>query len=257
VGKSLGRSPTADELGAAFEHGESVRAIAERFGCTQHTVRNVARRHALSLPPVKRTYRLRVARPSRYPILYQHGWLAERLSAGGSIGSVADEVGCSPTAVRTAIRKLEITDRRRHGEVRFPELHDHDWLRHQYLRGGCSGAEIARRLGASQAAVHRALDAAGVKRRPARKERPSDERLKADWRLFKTVRAVARLNGVGVALAEEWLADVGIFARQNPTIPPRTLRREMQAGRTVHQIATGLGVDPRLVRVELRRLANR
>src|SRR5215204_3468033 len=77
----------------------------------------------------------------KYPVLYEPGWLAGRLKRGKTLGAVAAEAGCSITAVRTAARKLAIADRRRHDEVRYPELHSRRWVRTQYVTHGRSVAE--------------------------------------------------------------------------------------------------------------------
>jgi hypothetical protein len=221
-------------------------------------VRNVARWARLALPRTPRRYPAHIERTSSYPALYRPGWLAGELTARRPLSSIADEVGCSTSAVRRAIAKLGITDRRMHGEIRFPELHDRAWLRDQYVHRRRSAATIAAGLGASEVAVVRALKAARSKRRrplTRQKPRPPAERLRADWRLFGNVRAVARLNGVGPALAEAWLAEAGIITRTEPAIPPDVLEAEVESGRSLRSIAQQLGVDHRVVRTEMCRLA--
>jgi transposase-like protein len=55
----------------AFEAGSSVRQIAEEWGVTVQTVRNVARRGRLTLPRTPRSYTLRMPRPPKYPTMYE------------------------------------------------------------------------------------------------------------------------------------------------------------------------------------------
>ena len=57
-----------------------------------------------------------------------------------------------------------------------------------------------------------------------RTPRPDSKRLRNDWRLFKEVRAIARLHGVSTGLAEVMLAEIGIFAHDTPAILPVELR---------------------------------
>ena len=228
-----------------------VQDIATAWGCTPQTVRNVARRGRLSLPTT-RSYPEHIERPSRYPALYEPGWLAEQLRTGRSLASIAAEVDCSIGAVRVAIDKLNLAERRAYGEIRFPQLHDRAWLRQQYVRRGQSVAAIARMLGASESATQRAIKAARIKVRPPHRRSPPAERLRADWRLFPKITVVARLNGVSPALAEVWLADAGIFTRPQTT-PTHTLLAHASNLNSARQLAA-LAVDQRVVRVELARL---
>jgi transposase-like protein len=253
--KSAGRTPPIEVVREAFEVGRSVRQIADEWAVTVQTVRNVARRGRLTLPRTPRSYTLRTPRPSKYPTLYQPDWLAARLAAGRSLASIADEAGCSVSAVQTAIKRLAITDRRHHGEIRYPRLHDRRRLRQQYVGHQKSAAAIARELGASEVAVVRALKVARIKLRGRLgKILPNRRAPPGGLAPVRNVRAVARLNGVGEALAEVWLAEVGIFARATPAIAPEVLRSEVESGRSLRQIAARLGVDQRVVRIELRRL---
>jgi hypothetical protein len=189
-------------------------------------------------------------------VLYEPGWLEGRLAKGDTLGAVAAEAGCSITAVRTAARKLAIADRRGHGEVRYPELHSRRWVRTQYVTDGRSVADIAAELGASPTSVYRAISAFGLAPAARRRSRPSPTRLRAGWRRVGTVRGMARLLGVSQGSAEVWLAEVGIFTRDVPAIPPDVLRRAIGAGESVRTIARRHMLDPRVVRVELRRLAH-
>ena len=191
-----------------------------------------------------------------YPALHKPGWLAGRLAAGDTLGAVADDVGCSITAVRNAVVKLGLVQRRAHGEVRFPQLHRRAWIRSRYVTQRRSVADIASELGASETSVYRAIDRFGLARRATRKPKPSVSRLQSDWRLFEKVTVIARLHGVSAALAEVWLAEAGIFVRGTPAIPPASLREEVAAGRPPRMIAERYSLDQRVVRVELCRLAH-
>jgi hypothetical protein len=53
-----------------------------------------------------------------------------------------------------------------------------------------------------------------------------------------------------------WLAEVGIFTRNVPAIPPEMLRTAVRAGASVRTIARRHMVDPRVVRIEICRLAH-
>jgi hypothetical protein len=67
---------------------------------------------------------------------------------------------------------------------------------------------------------------------------------------------MARLLGVSQGSAEVRLAEVGIFTREVPAIPPEALRRAVRAGDSARTIARHHRLDPRMVRVELCRLAH-
>jgi hypothetical protein len=140
--------------------------------------------------------------------------------------------------------------------VRYPELHNRRWVRTQYVTDGRSVAEIATGLGASPTSVHRAISAFGLAPVARRLSRASQTRLRATWRRVGTVRGLARLLGVSQGLAEVWLAEVGIFTRDVPAIPPDVLQTAVRAGESVRTIARRHMLDPRVVRVELCRIAH-
>jgi hypothetical protein len=52
------------------------------------------------------------------------------------------------------------------------------------------------------------------------------------------------------------LAELGVFTREVPAIPLDVLRRAVRAGDSVRTIARRHRLDPRVVRVELCRLAH-
>ena len=83
-------------------------------------------------------------RPPKHPLLWNREWLASRLQAGRTLASIADEVGCSESAVRKAADAQGIARRR---APQHPSLRDPAWLRHQYLDQRRSTAVIGRALG--------------------------------------------------------------------------------------------------------------
>ena len=242
---------------AEFEQGASVAEVAAKWGCTSRTVRNVVHRGGLSFPERRKPVPEVALQRPRYPALYVPGWLAGQLAAGATLGAVAAEVGCSITAVRIAVEKLDITGRRGPSEVRLPQLHDRRWVRAQFVTRRRPVADIAEELGASESAVYRAVHRFGLSQLPRRRTpRPTEARLRTDWRLFARVTTIGRLHGVSTALAEVWLAELGIFVREAPAIPPAELQAALAAGDSIGMIARRHSLDQRVVRVEVHRIAH-
>ena len=151
----------AAEVGQLLAEGVSVSSIAVRFGCTERTVRNTARRHGLFIPPQARrpTEHRRVNRRPIYTKLWEPGWLQGRFDAGAGLRTIAAEVGCSVGAVRVAADKLGVQRRR---AAQRAELRDPAWLSQAYLIDRRSMADIATELGVSGQAVSQALRRAGI-----------------------------------------------------------------------------------------------
>jgi hypothetical protein len=93
----------ADALRTEVAAGASPSAIAARLSVDVAEVHAALEAHGLALS---------TSPPRAYPQLYEAGWLAKRLRARRSLQQIADEVGCSTGAVRTAVRSLGIADRR-------------------------------------------------------------------------------------------------------------------------------------------------
>lgn len=81
-------------------------------------------------------------------------WLRARVADGATHRQIAGELGVGPTTAADALCSAGIkTDRRR---LRFPALHDGDWLRQQYAEHGGDLAAVAAVLGCSTSAVRQA-----------------------------------------------------------------------------------------------------
>ena len=65
---------------------------------------------------------------------------------------------------------------------------------------------------------------------------------------------MARLSGVGEALVDVWLAEVGTFVRRTPAVPADMLRRRWSGGARSVRSTERLGGDLRVGRVELCRV---
>ena len=86
----------------AYRAGERVPAIAER-----HRVSDTWIRRRLAADGVER--RTPPHRPVTYSRLDDRRWLLERIAAGRGLKRIAQELGCSPGAVRAALRRHSIT----------------------------------------------------------------------------------------------------------------------------------------------------
>jgi transposase len=157
----------ADALRAEVATGASVSAIAARLSVGIAEVRAALQAYGLAVSTSRRR---------AYPQLYEAGWLAKRLRARRSLQQIAAEVGCSTGAVRTAVRFLEITNRRGYAERHFPQLDNHSWLRRRYLDEGKSSAAIAAEVGCGSGCVLRALHRAGLQVRAERADLPAAPR---------------------------------------------------------------------------------
>ena len=110
----------------------------------------------------------RRGRPRTVTALDDRDWLIRQYQQGGRpAADLADEVGCSPTLVFTALRRHGIPVRPPGGVRRTPmpeRLRDDWWLRGRY-DSGASIRVIATELGVSPTSVARALRRAGIARR--------------------------------------------------------------------------------------------
>ena len=226
---------------AVLEEGKSPTDLVAELGGEHSEVIEALQRAGVEVP-----------RRVRFPQLYEVGWLQAAFDLGGSLHSVAREVGCSRSAVRAAVCDLGVT--RRPLPRRYPQLGEVDWLRDRYVRRRQSISRIAGELGCRPATVTRALRAAGIATRgPVRRRPPPADRLKADWAIFGQVNAVARLNDVNRGLAEVWLAEVGVFGPTRTSIAAPEFRRLVADGASISELGRHFGVDRYRVRVELMR----
>jgi hypothetical protein len=99
-------------------------------------------------------------------------WLRRRyVDEGASIGQMARECGVSWNPVRTALVRAGIEIRPNSRWV-HPLLADEAWLRRSYIDRGRTISAIAEELRVDDRRVVRALDAAGIQRRPPNPRQP-------------------------------------------------------------------------------------
>lgn len=102
----------------------------------------------------------------RPPLLDDVGWLTAAYATDGrSTSDLAAELGCSPAAVTTALRRHGIEVRGRGQARRFDKLEDVEWLRARYVDDEASSADIATELGCHPNSVLDALARHGIDRR--------------------------------------------------------------------------------------------
>jgi AraC-like DNA-binding protein len=224
--------------------GRSISALAHELGVDTATARTAAETAGITRP----------GRAMRYPQLYEQGWLADRFAAGSSLASIASDVDCSITAVRIAARHLAVP-RRPFAEVRYPQLHDADWLRQRYEREPATAKAIAAELGCTPKSVLRAVRAAGIATDPGRPKRRYPQLYNAQWlsrryvREMATTVEIAAEVGCGVSAVNKALRRAHIAVRGRGTFPRLRsrgwLRRAyLKDRRTVQEIAEEVGCRP-------------
>jgi hypothetical protein len=183
-----------------------------------------------------------------------------------SLQQIADEVGCSTGAVRTAVRSLGIADRRGHAERRFAQLHDHRWLRRRYLNEARSSTAIAAEIGCGSGTVVRALHRAGIEVRSGPKARRYLQLHNIAWLRRRavgegasTAQLVAEIGGSRTSV-HRVLHRAGIDISERTSTKYPHLRSRVWLRRAyvteqlaIAQIADQLGCQKRTVRDALRR----
>jgi DNA-binding CsgD family transcriptional regulator len=225
--------------------GRSLSSIAAEVGCSRSAVRAAAIRLRIT---DRRPYKL-----VRFWQLHDVTWLRRRyVDDAWTSGQIAAEVGCSPGSVLRALHRAGVA--LRHWPAADTTLlHDGVWLHARYVDEAMSTTAIAARLGCSPQTVLKALARAGITARRPHRARPSSGRLRADWRLFAWLAAVARLNATSPSVAERWLAEIGVFRPGARRVPKAPLAEGAAAGESVAAIGRRLGVSPHRVQVELMR----
>jgi biotin operon repressor len=246
----------AETLQGWLDAGETPSAIARHLMVDVAEVRAALEAHGLTAS---------TSSPCVYRQLYEPGWLAERLRSRRSLREIAAEVGCSKGGVRAAIRFLEITNRRGYAERHFPQLHDEEWLRHNYLDERKSSTAIAAEVGCGCGSVLRALHRAGIEVRSGPKARTYPQLHDAAW-LHR--RAVDEGAGTAQLIAEVGCSrtavhralhragiDISDRASKYPRLHNRSwLRRAYVTEQlSIAQIADQIGCQQRAVRDALRR----
>jgi predicted transcriptional regulator len=146
---------TAEVLAALFEEGWSAAEVADVYGCTARTVRNVAHRHGVVLPRTQRAVR-------RAELLGDSAWLRAALAAGRSPTELARELGGAAFEVTAALSAAGLSYvAPRH--QRFAQLHEPGWLQAR-VDAGATVAAIAAEAGCGRSTVQRAARAMRVVR---------------------------------------------------------------------------------------------
>lgn len=106
---------------------------------------------------------------SKYPELNDEAWLRARYEDEGlTRKQVGELLGCSATAVLTAMRRHGIKSRSAGRAKIFQELESRDWLVDHYVERFKTSDQIADELGCSSALVLAALRKHGIKTRQGR-----------------------------------------------------------------------------------------
>jgi biotin operon repressor len=216
----------------------SARSIAEELGCSAGMV--LAALHRLDIVT-------RPKRPRPSPLLADRRFLWKRYWAERkSIVAIANELACSPGAVRAALFRHGI-EVRAAGAPRIDQLYDREWLAAAAARS--TPAEMATTLGCSEVTVRWALWRSGIAPGPGRRQRPAA--LDDVTYLFRTyvtegrsARGIAaelgcapatvlqalRRNGLAVRSAQRQLGIAGPAApsSRGPG-PPARSNRELEA----------------------------
>lgn len=128
----------------------SAREIGRELGCSADAVARARRRHGLA-----------AGQPSQFPQLDDRAWLQDCYHRQGKTQqAIADELGCSRSAVALAMDRLGVDARRR--QVRYPRLDDRDWLERR-VAAGRSAVQIAGELGCHRTSVAAALRRHGLR----------------------------------------------------------------------------------------------
>lgn len=242
-------------LGEAYRSSRSIAELAERIGVSAATVRRAMIRHGID-----RLARNRNRRPSSAAVLDDRGWLADRYRVRTGV-EIADDLGVSTTAVYAAMKRHGI-DRRSTSSrlpLRKPELSDVDWLAHVLEHDSSVG--VAGKLGVSPGTVTTAYRRAGIDpssttrlfARGRRHPRPPARELLAAWHAEETYRGVALRFAVAPNTAAVWLAEVGVFVSDEPTLSRRAMTLAVNRGLTLSAIAHAHHVSVRTVLVDLHR----
>jgi DNA invertase Pin-like site-specific DNA recombinase len=123
----------------------------------------LAARHGVTIAEVPRTTtgrRYNLGRPRRPADLDE---VVRRYQAGASLKTIGRELGVSPDAVRTALIHAEVP--RRPAVLAPRSGPDTDEVRRRYAAGESVYA-IARTLGSTEHLVRKAIERAGMERRP-------------------------------------------------------------------------------------------
>lgn len=159
-------------------------------------------------------------------------WLSGEYAAKSS-PVIAAELGINKQMVIAALKRhgIPIRDRSHAQRNRNDRLHDIVWLEQRVA--DTSVVAVAKELGVSKIAVHKALTRAGGKsaHRYDRRhihQRPDESLLRYWWDSERTIKHVAQRCGVSVNTAAIWLAEIGIYRSDTPVISrsdPRTSNR--------------------------------
>ena len=206
--------------------------------------------------------RRRGSKATKYPKLDDRAWLTGRyVTDGASLADIADEVGCSRSAVSAALTRHGIPTRSAPGQ-----LDDRAWLTGRYVTDGASLAAIADEVGCSPTTVSAALTRHDIPTRPANGASRPGQLDDPGWltRRYVTDGASTR------AIADEVGCDptTVLAALTRHDIPTRTAnasrpgqlddpgwltRRYVTDGASQADIADEVGCDPSTVSAALTR----
>ena len=195
------------------------------------------------------------------PELDDPAWLHEQyVTKRNGIAKIARSLHVSTSRVSEALAANGIERRAKHGLDKQIPAHCRTrvWLQAEYATK--STTEIAAEVGVSTKTVRNWMRKAGVPISRAgvptgtnRLEAPPAAELRAAWEAASSLNELCRTLGVSKTAVEVWLAEIGIFRKTEPAIPPADLAAAVADRLTVAGMARQFSVSEYTVRVELLR----
>jgi transposase-like protein len=244
AGLSKGRIPTPDltpdqerAIIARYQAGESVQALAHSLSRRSSVISDLLAREAITVRYGGKHHRF-TEQESRD--------LAARYEAGASLAKLANEVGAKVSTVRNTLLRRGVTTRQSARPVVWTD--DRSDLVVSSYEAGLSQADIAAKLGVSQAVISVALRRLGIKTRGPRTTGEGH-------RSWKGGRIVNDQGYVLVKPAESDLMYCTLnssgYAVEHRLVAGRALGRKLRRSETVHHI-NGDKTDNRIENLQIR-----
>jgi DNA-binding phage protein/transposase-like protein/predicted nucleic acid-binding Zn ribbon protein len=233
--------------------------IATKFGCSTDDVYEALERHGVVL----RTPGGSPARSGYDDVLTREFLGREYVEAGRSAIDIADDVGCHPSTVYSALHRHGIDTRSRtKRRSRYGDVLNREFLQQEYVHKGKSGTQIAEDVGCGKHAVYAALRRHGIPVRDIAPVASYDDVLTSEFLCREYVEAgrsgtdIADDVGCSRHTVYAALRHHGLEPRGGGTgreswaevLTEDFLRREyVDAGKSGNRIAEEVGCSPSIV----------